>query len=510
MESTLLITDVKEKEATEPKAPSFPQIRSTNSGFPEHKKRTRISAFKQKRLAQGQDQGRGQGQGQEPGSKVSTTVFSPSSPKNGAQPPGGPTDESPEAKERRRIDQENNDRLGTMSPDEIEAARQELFGSLDAATLERLLKRVNLDESNGPSPFDLPEPTSQLGPATTTKQARDSIPEIRVEDTLTKPNMGTRDLRATVEDEHDEDDERGREPPEPTAGTSSSTKKRVHFSSQDHPSDAPPLPPPSTDPTATTATTDPPRTRTIDDDAAPPVPPAEHVLHATDPRVSRPHWPRPPQSDVAADLDPADPDFLEKLHGRYFPALPADPSRLAWMAPLPTPGSAADLESPYHPARASVASSALRFDFAGRLLPPRIARAVPASRGLHHHAEAPEAAGYTVPELARLARSAVPGQRCLAHQTLGRLLYRLGAGGLGRPGDDLADAVWGLVRDGAVLRTLGDEAALDDGDDGDGYAADGDVVSRRHHHHRTARTFAIEALWLFEKGGWKERLRRGK
>ena len=56
----------------------------------------------------------------------------------------------------------------------------------------------------------------------------------------------------------------------------------------------------------------------------------------------------------------------------------------------------------------------LRFDFDGRLVEP--GRAVDVTEGLHHHGEAPDAAGYTVPELARLCRSAFPGQRILAMQ----------------------------------------------------------------------------------------------
>ncbi len=127
------------------------------------------------------------------------------------------------------------------------------------------------------------------------------------------------------------------------------------------------------------------------------------------------HFPRP----HAPDLDPSDPDFLENLHQKYFPDLPADPSKLAWMAPIPSEGSLADRDSPYHPGQDSLAVSQLRFNFMGRLLPPRIARAIPVSKGLHHHGEAPEAAGYTIIELARLARSVVPSQRCLAFQTLG-------------------------------------------------------------------------------------------
>ncbi|KAK7745683.1 hypothetical protein SLS62_009649 [Diatrype stigma] len=481
MNSAFLITDIKEKETTEPKAPSFPQIKSTGTGFPEHKKRTRISAFKQKR--QGQET-----KPQVPTTSTTTSTTTTSSkdnpsspPNNGAQPPPAPSsaDESIEARDRRRIDRENSERLGSMSPEEVEAARQELFSSLDSATLSRLLKRANLDESNGPSPFDQPSQNPQQ-PELQPQQTQSSTSDIRVEDASTKPHSSsTPSLRATVEDESEPESEE-------TKSTATATKKRVHFESPEPPTED------KTEPRAAAAAA------SQIDDTAPPVPQAEHILHPTEPSITRPHWPHPPQPDTDGSgiPDPSDPDFLEKLHQKYFPSLPADPSKLAWMAPIPTANSAADLDSPYHPNQPSVAAAALRFDFRGALLPPRIARAIPVTKGLHHHGEAPEAAGYTIPELARLARSAVPGQRCVAYQTAGRILYRLGRGEFGRPGvDNMADGIWALVQEGALLRSLKDEASLEEGRGG---------------FHRSARAFAVEAVWLFEKGGWGERVRRGK
>ncbi|RYP68380.1 hypothetical protein DL770_008448 [Monosporascus sp. CRB-9-2] len=467
MDPTLLIGDVREKEATEPKAPSFPQIKSSSSGFPEHKKRTKISAFKQKR------------QGLEPQQPKPHPPSNPSRENNGPRPSAPEmADENVQEKERRRIDRENSERLASMSPGEIEAARQELFGSLDPSTLERLLKRANLDEGKGPSPFDLPEQTSQAD-STTTEEKQDA-PETIIEDTSRPSNTtSSRNLKATVEDEDEQ------EVPESIEKSSS---KRVHFAAPESPE--------PTSPSQQKQNQQIPNPRPTDpnpnlDDAAPPVPPTEHILHPTDPGITRPHWPQPPQP---SDIDPHDPNFLEELHKKYFPSLPADPSKLAWMAPIPTPNSAADLDSPYHPSQSSIPASQLRFDFRGALLPPRISRAVPTTKGLHHHGEAPEAAGYTIPELSRLARSAVPGQRCVAYQTLGRVLYRLGRGEFGAPGaDSVADGVWALCGEGAVLRSLYDEASLEEG-----------------RGHRSARAFAIEAVWLFEKGGWGERVRRGK
>ncbi|ATY64720.1 transcription factor Rba50, putative [Cordyceps militaris CM01] len=205
---------------------------------------------------------------------------------------------------------------------------------------------------------------------------------------------------------------------------------------------------------------------------------------ATDLRNESTHFPAPPK---VADLDPSDPDFLENLHKKYFPDLPADPSKLAWMAPVPTEDSVADKESSYYP-HPEIPVAALRFDFRGRFLSPRVSRLVPSSKGLHHHGEAPEAAGYTVSELARLARSAVAAQRCMAFQTLGRILFRLGNGEWGKGiYDPIAMGVWKAAKDGRVLDTLNEAAMVEGG-------------------HRGSRAYAMEALWLFEKGGWREKV----
>ncbi|PHH71836.1 hypothetical protein CDD82_6300 [Ophiocordyceps australis] len=197
------------------------------------------------------------------------------------------------------------------------------------------------------------------------------------------------------------------------------------------------------------------------------------------------HFPAAPS---LPDVDFSDPNFLETLHGKYFANLPADPSKLAWMAPLPSKDSPADKESPYYP-HSEIALSALRFDFRGRFLPPRLSRSIPSTIGLHHHGQAPEAAGYTIAELARLARSAVPAQRCLSFQTLGRILYRLGKGEWGLGEDDpIAVGIWDAVKQNRVLDSLLEAASTDGG-------------------HQGTRAYAIEALWLLEKGGWKNKFK---
>jgi RNA polymerase II-associated protein 1 len=157
--------------------------------------------------------------------------------------------------------------------------------------------------------------------------------------------------------------------------------------------------------------------------------------------------------------------------------------------------SLTDTASPYHPSQASLPASALRFNFNGALLPPNLSRQVPTSAGLHHHGDAPEAAGYTIPELAHLARSSYAPQRCVAYQTLGRILYRLGTGGFGEESEDnediasLSRGMWDCIEETKALDSIVEEAGKTKG-------------------HLSARTYAQEALWNWRRGGGRKRKAR--
>ncbi|RPB21489.1 hypothetical protein L211DRAFT_828181 [Terfezia boudieri ATCC MYA-4762] len=208
------------------------------------------------------------------------------------------------------------------------------------------------------------------------------------------------------------------------------------------------------------------------------LPPGQKTLDADTIRVPI-HFPAPP---AAPELDPTSPDFLNQLHEKYYPDLPADPSKLSWMAPV----SDAD-DSTYLPSLPSLPPSAIRFDFKGNILPPRKAREMPTHLGLHHHGDAPGAAGYTIPELSHLARSSFPAQRCMAYQTLGRILYKLGVRAYGEE-EALNQGLWKRLHEGRVLDGLEDAA------------------SGRGTSHMGIKAYATEALWLWQKGGgqrWK-------
>ncbi|KAL9101726.1 MAG: hypothetical protein Q9163_003048 [Psora crenata] len=200
------------------------------------------------------------------------------------------------------------------------------------------------------------------------------------------------------------------------------------------------------------------------------------------PPLSDIHFPKAP---APPDLDPDDPNFLVNLHSTYFPSLPSDPSTLAWMKPVDP-----EEQASYSPSQEALPSSSLRFDFRGHLLPPRLSSQIPSTKGLHHHGHAPGSAGYTIPELSHLARSAVTSQRCIAYQTLGRILYRLGRGDFGLEGEDLCEGLWELMEKGKVLEGMIGAA------------------SKEKEGNRSVWATATDAVWLWQKGGgrrWKGR-----
>ncbi|KAJ4002614.1 hypothetical protein NW752_012433 [Fusarium irregulare] len=420
MDPTLLINDIVEHDTSEKKPVTFDDGPISSTGFPQHKRRWKTSAFKQRRA--------GEATGAQQQSKSEATKPQDTSSKADL-----------ETVEKQRIDRENQQKLASMSPDEIAQAQQDIMNGLNPALIQRLLSRANIDEQSGPSPFDPPQPEIEETP--------EPPPTIKVEDA--DKVEASKNIPAAAA-----------RPPKPSVESV-----------------------PETDSFKPKATSTKKIADDYDEDKAPPQIPPD-LFPITDQPKSV-HFPVPP---ALPDLDPSDPNFLATLHEKYFPNLPADPSKLAWMAPIPTEDSPADKDSSYYP-HPEIPVNALRFDFQGRFLSPRVSRSIPSSKGLHHHGDAPEAAGYTVAELAHLARSAVPAQRCMAFQTLGRILYRLGLGEWGKSEDHpIAMGVWGAVKKGRVLDTL-TEAAMTEGG------------------HRGSRAYATEALWLFEKGGWREKFK---
>ncbi|KAL6929267.1 hypothetical protein ACO0SA_002607 [Hanseniaspora valbyensis] len=113
-----------------------------------------------------------------------------------------------------------------------------------------------------------------------------------------------------------------------------------------------------------------------------------------------------------------DPEFEEKLKEKYFPDLPAEIDKLKWME------NEEDSNITNNKVIDTVAD--LRFDFKGNLCAPQ--QDISTTKdGLHHHAENPDLKGYTLEELQTYALSTYPGQKCIALQTLGRIMYKIKA-----------------------------------------------------------------------------------
>lgn len=410
-----MIGDVIERDSTKKPSEDFSQDSISSTGFPQHKRRWKTSAFKQRRAANNAGDAPspvgGKSNDDEANSRISGVSTAQST--------------SFDDLERQRIDRENRQKLDDMSPEEIAQAQQEILNGMNPALVQKLLQRANIDDEEPTMP-SAGRPAGGQEPRSEAKPEESSKPKKTV--SFEEPSAESRSQQNRIQ-----------------------SRKKI---ADDY-----------------------------DEDAEPPQMPPDLFPITEGPKSV--HFPAPPR---APDLDPSDPNFLESLHEKYFPDLPADPGKMAWMAPVPSENSIADKESPYYP-HPEISISALRFDFRGRFLSPRVSRSIPSSKGLHHHGEAPEAAGYTIAELARLARSAVPAQRCIAFQVLGRILYRLGIGEWGKTeGDPIAMGIWDAMKQGRVLDSLADAAATEGG-------------------HRGSQAFATEALWLFEKGGWKEKFK---
>ncbi|KAI7509372.1 hypothetical protein KC347_g5265 [Hortaea werneckii] len=407
------VTDVQERQVSQPKAPSAPTLRS-KTGFPEHKKRNTTSRFRKK--AQ---------ENNPPSEKSSQNV---AQPPPSAKPSSG-SDAKPkswEEDEKQRIDDENRQKLAGMSEAEIEEERRELMNSMSPEFIQRLLKRSNIDSGSNESNLQPEQPPS--------------VQENPVEEKKTK---------------------------EP--------KKSVKFADPE-----PAAPPNPSQQPETRPPKDEKDMRYVDDDPTP----GDSV-----------HFPPAPQPP---DLDPNSTTFLTDLHEKYFPSLPTDPDKLSWMQT-----TRADRQA-YSTGASAFDAQEIRFSFTGELLAPTTSHLIPVTEGLHHHGAAPDAAGYTIPELAHLSRSSYAAQRCIAFQTLGRILYRLGKGEFGNPGEpgveatgledslgELARGLWGVVEHEKVIEGLVAES--------EGQGVDGG-------RHLSARAYATEAVWLWRKGGgrrWK-------
>jgi hypothetical protein len=429
--ASLMIGEIKERT---PRPPTAPTLKSTTTGFPTSKNRLGGSAFRQQR--------RNHPSSSRFVSARNATASQPQQAPTAAKPKPAQA-ESMEDEEKRIIDEENKQRIASMSEAEIEQEKAELMANLPPSLIEKLLRRANIDED-----VDVPVAANKAEPS-------------RKEESEKKPG------------------------------------KSVSF-------DVPDIK--ETDTSKTIDTT------TDFEDRPPAVHPSD--LRPASEFPSGPiHFPTPPPRQTPMpNLDPNSPSFYDDLQAHYFPDTPHDSSTLSWLKPLDksADASVADSLSAYHPSSSTtqIVPSAIRFSFRGEMLPPSKSLELPTSLGLHHHADDPEAAGYTISELSILSRSTVPAQRCVAWQVLGRILFRLGSGEFGAGETDLVDGLWKVVElEGVVARMLEEaeggpqqHTAEKAGENED---ASNVGIKSNIGRHASAKAWAVEGIWLWQKGGGK-------
>ncbi|EEH03635.1 conserved hypothetical protein [Histoplasma capsulatum G186AR] len=448
-----LIGDIKERASSStPVPPAPPRAPSNSAGFPESRKRYTVSSFKKQRA-------------------------DPDAPRNHPLPPkhySGRVNPgqtlSYAQNEKRSIEEENKRRLAAMSPAEIERERGELISSLPQSLIERLLRRANIEEDHQH------------------EEMKHRVNKEIKEDNSPKVLTGEQEKASTQ---------------------SQKSSKSVSFDIPSSETGEQSLA--AADSEALEQLAQP---SSIIDNLPPHQPPSE-LFPASDFPTGPIHFPKPPpRQSPMPNLNPSSSSFLADLQTHYFPDIPHDPSSLSWLQPSPPPSPSSSHApsnpsiSPYHPASTatSISPAALRFSLTGALLAPRTSLSIPTTHGLHHHAADPEAAGYTIPELATLARSTLPAQRCLAWQVLGRFLYRLGVGEFGERGSALVEGLWAVVeREGVVAGMLAEAGGGSSGSKNEFTAATAASNAARIGKHASARAWATEAVWLWRKGGGGDR-----
>lgn len=109
--------------------PPAPTLKTTKTGFPEHRPRKFDSSFKQQRL-----------KAVKPPGPSDAAIVSHIAKKNGYN--------IDQAREKQTIESENEDRLAHMTTEDIEQARDELMAQLDPAILRKFMQRATIDNVN--------------------------------------------------------------------------------------------------------------------------------------------------------------------------------------------------------------------------------------------------------------------------------------------------------------------------------------------------------------------------
>ncbi|EMG46413.1 RBA50 RNA polymerase II-associated protein RBA50 [Candida maltosa Xu316] len=445
------IGEIIEHETETPQEPVTP---TTSNGFPELGKlrQKKVSKWKQRQQKQAQPE---------------------------PTPEPKHEHEQPQS-EAEKIHQENLDRMASMTEEEISQERQELLESLDPNLIQSLInrskKRENADKHHDHDHSHHHEHAEGYNGwigAMKTSEGLTDLSQLDQEDV--NRALGLNDL--SLDDEPVQDDKK--------KVKFDNNVKTVNYEDLD---DDIELDPNGwedvTDinelvPNAQIAPDDYQINPDSDDEETP-----NNTVHFTKPK---------PQ-----DLDLNDPEFFDKLHEKYFPDLPKETDKLSWMTqPMPK-----QVSTTYE------SISDMRFDFKGDLIELNIeeeeqddkSSEIPSYMGLHHHSDNPHMAGYTLSELAHLARSSLAAQRCISIQTLGRILHKLGLHkysilpisdetdpgfneDLKQMSNNFENMMWDLIDELRIIETLTEAA---------------DEKKTRN---LSVRNYAIEALWLYKTGG---------
>ncbi|KAF9892036.1 RNA polymerase II associated protein 1 [Aspergillus nanangensis] len=144
-----MIGEIRERSPTTAPAPPKPPT----TGFPAHRRRTKQSAFKQRR---------------------EDSLASSITPNNATAPVSRPDTE------KTAIGEENRRQLASMSPAQIQQEKEELMETMDSSLLERFLRRARIDSDDTPSTSRPPPPPSEpptaIDPSAKTPVAEEQHP----------------------------------------------------------------------------------------------------------------------------------------------------------------------------------------------------------------------------------------------------------------------------------------------------------------------------------------------
>lgn len=204
------------------------------------------------------------------------------------------------------------------------------------------------------------------------------------------------------------------------------------------------------------------------------------------------HFPKPRVVRDDPTMDINDPGFLDQMHEKYYPDLPKETRKLAWMQPSKTLAKPTMYGS----------VSEMRFDFRGDLVPLETESGpTSAISGLHHHLSDPQLAGYSLPELARFTRSSVAAQRSIGIQTLGRILHKLGLHEYGISPVGADDETPAFEEQLVEMKSQLETMIWDQIDKLQILESITEASDEKFTKNLSVRNYALEALWLWKQGG---------